>query len=413
MQAASTKTKVLLAVTLALVAWALWLAINHPPKLGLDLQGGTRLTLEAEPNAQVKTITPQVMDSLHSVIEKRVNKFGVSEALVQKAGTNRLIVEIPGAKDPGEARRQLGKVGNLEFKKEDGKGGWVASGVSGQDLASARLDANQGGQWLISFMLTGPGTDKFANLTQALYPKQGRLGIFFDGELVSAPVVRSAILQGSGVIEGQFSREEAKEMVDLMNAGALPVDVSVIEENTVGPLLGQESVQKSLVAGGIGLGLVLLFMLGYYRAQGMVANIALLFYALLSYAAYLMLDVTFTMAGIAGFILSIGMAVDANILIFERTKEELKAGKAMMKAIEAGFDRAFPSIFDSNMTTLITCALLWWLGTGSVKGFALTLAVGVAVSMYSAITVTRTILELALSGNDPASTRTPMTFSRG
>jgi preprotein translocase subunit SecD len=235
------------------------------------------------------------------------------------------------------------------------------------------------------------------------------LAVFFDGQLVSSPAVQDAILSGSGQITGDFSKDEAKTIVDTLNAGALPVNVEVVEESTVGALLGENSLSQSLNAGIAGLLAVLVFMIGYYRKLGLVANVGLVAYTLLSYVALMLVGVTFTLAGIAGFILSIGMAVDANILIFERTKEELAQGKVFKKALSLGFDRALPSILDSNITTLITCAVLWSLGTGSVKGFAVTLALGVAMSMFTALTVTRTILELALG----AETRSRMTFSKG
>jgi preprotein translocase subunit SecD len=368
------------------------------PRLGLDLKGGSRLTLEAIPSADVPVIDKKVMDSLYYVIEKRVNGMGIAESIVQKAGEKRLIVEIPGVKDPDEARAVLGQVGKLEFRTFN-NGQWVPSGVSGSDLARADVGADSTGAWQIQFWLNDKGTEKFGELTSKLAVRHEPLGIFFDGKYITSPAVQSAITQGEGVITGQFTLEEAQNIVNVLNAGALPVEVKTVEETTVGPLLGKSSINQSLFAGFIGLGLVALFMIGTYRLQGFVAVLALLVYTLLTYAIFLWLGVTFTLAGIAGFILSIGMAVDANILIFERTKEELRAGRSFMKAVDVGFNRAFPSIFDSNTTTLITCALLWMLGTGAVKGFALTLAVGVAVSMFSAITVTRTFLHL-ITGTD-------------
>jgi preprotein translocase subunit SecD len=409
------KSPLKLLFILVLLAAAVVTAVKHPPKLGLDLKGGTRLTLQGMPTAAVPVLNDTVMDSLHYRIEQRVNQFGISEAIVQKAGDNRLLVEIPGVTSPEEAKKQLGKVGNLTFKTEGADGTWLASGVGGKDLKSARLDTTQGGQWLIAFELTSEGAKTFSQLTQKLAPKNDKLGIFFDDELVSSPVVKSAIVDGAGVIEGDFSRDEAKAMVDVLNAGALPVDVQVIEESSVGPTLGAASLQQSLVAGLVGFGLIAVFMVAYYKWLGAVATVALAMYSLLTYALFTWFGVTFTLAGIAGFVLSVGMAVDANILIFERTKEEIASGRAMAKAIAVGFDRAFPSIFDSNMSTMITCGLLWWLGTGAVKGFALTLALGVAVSMFTAITVTRTLLDVVLqgdgSGSGQASPR--MTFSRG
>jgi preprotein translocase subunit SecD len=388
--------KVNLLVIVVLVMAALFTVVKDHEKihLGLDLKGGTRLTLQAEPTPDVPQVTPAIMESLQSVIERRVNGMGVGESVVQRAGQNRLIVEIPGVKDPDEAKRRLGRVGKLEFKKLTPQGEWVNTGVSGKDFTKADVGTKQSGDWIVQFSLNPEGAQKFGKLTAELAPTHAPLGIFFDDQSVSSPVVNEPILDGSGIIEGKFTHDTAKDLVDTLNAGALPVNINVIEENTVGPLLGQSSIKQSLFAGLLGLGLVLIFMIAYYRLMGLVAGMALLVYTLLTFAVFMMVGVTFTLAGIAGFILSIGMAVDANILIFERTKEELKAGRSQWKAIEVGFDRAFPSIFDSNTTTLITCLLLWMMGTGSVKGFALTLAIGVALSMFSAITVTRTFLHL-------------------
>ena len=300
-------------------------------------------------------------------------------------------------------------MGNLEFKRQNPDGTWVASGISGKDLSISKLETSNTGGWAIGFVLNGAGTQKFAKLTTELAPLHEPLGIFFDGEMVSSPVVNEPILEGTGIITGDFSREEAKNMVDVLNAGALPVNVEVVEETTVGSLLGASSLEKSKLAGTVGIGFVLLFMFAYYRKLGLVANVALATYTLLSYVAFMLFGVTFTLAGIAGFILSIGMAVDANILIFERSKEELATGRPLQKALQLGFDRALPSILDSNTTTLITCSVLWMMGTGSVKGFALTLALGVVLSMFSAIFVTRTILQLVLGMQE----REKLTFSRG
>jgi preprotein translocase subunit SecD len=229
------------------------------------------------------------------------------------------------------------------------------------------------------------------------------MAIFFNGEMQSAPVIREPILEGRAQISGGdngFQYEEAKKMVDLLNAGALPVPAKIIEENTVGPTLGADSIAKSKIAGAIGLGFVMIFMVAYYRAPGMIANVALVIYGLILFALFKAIPVTLTLAGIAGFILSVGMAVDANILIFERTKEELRAGRTLFTAINSGFDRAWTSIFDSNMTTIITCAILYFCGTSIVKGFALTLALGVMVSMFSAITITKNFMHLVFgTGN--------------
>lgn len=398
--------KINLIIILALVMFSIWTIVKDHQniRLGLDLKGGTRLTLQAEPTPDVPQITRPVMESLQSVIERRVNGMGIGESVVQRSGDRRMIVEIPGVKDPEEAKRRLGRVGNLEFKRLNEKGEWVSTGVSGRDFKKADVGTLQTGQWIVQFELTDKGAQKFGELTTQLAPTHAPLGIFFDGDPVSAPVVNEPILNGSGMIQGNFTHASAKELVDTLNAGALPVDIKIVEENTVGPLLGQSSIHQSLNAGLIGLGLVMAFMLLYYRKMGFVADIALLVYTVITFAVFMLLGVTFTLAGIAGFVLSIGMAVDANVLIFERTKEEMKAGRSEWKAIEVGFERAFPSIFDSNTTTLITCLLLWVMGTGSVKGFALTLAIGVAVSMFSAITVTRTFLHMLENADGRGST---------
>ncbi|MBY0403413.1 MAG: protein translocase subunit SecD [Cyanobacteria bacterium] len=369
------------------------------PRLGLDLKGGTRLTIEAIQSQDVPVINKRVMDTLYTIIDRRVNGMGISESIVQKSGDKRLIVEIPGVKDPDEAKRMLGQVGKLEFKRVI-NGQFVSSGVSGKDLSSADVTSDSSGGWAVSFKLKPEGADKFGKLTAELALRHEPLGIFFDDKQISAPTVQSPILNGDGIITGKFDRKEVQGLVDVLNAGALPVNIEFVEETTVGPLLGLTSIEQSLTAGLVGLGLVALFMVGYYRLQGLIAVMALLVYTLLTYAMFLQVGVTFTLAGIAGLILSIGMAVDANILIFERTKEEIRAGRSFLKAVDVGFDRAFPSIFDSNTTTIITCVLLWMLGTGSVKGFALTLAIGVLISMFSAITVTRTFLHLVTGSSD-------------
>ena len=220
------------------------------------------------------------------------------------------------------------------------------------------------------------------------------IAIYFNGENVSQPVVQSEITGGMAQITGDFTHDEAKKVVDFLNAGALPVPAKIIEENTVGPTLGADSLHKSKTAGLIGIAAVMIFMIFYYRIPGIIANIALIVYSLIVFAIFKTVPVTLTLAGIAGFILSIGMAVDANILIFERTKEELKSGRTLFTAINSGFDRAFTSIFDSNMSTIIICAILYFLSSNIVKGFALTLAIGVIVSMFSAITVTKNLMHL-------------------
>ncbi|MCD7879506.1 MAG: protein translocase subunit SecD [Candidatus Gastranaerophilales bacterium] len=368
-----------------------------PIPLGLDLVGGSRIVLEAQTTETISKITQDMMDGLKSALENRVNALGVSETMVQQMGENRLLIEIPNVSDPKLAREFLGETAELEFKKpvldENGDTtGWEPSGLTGEDLNKAAVGTDNSGRWLITLEFSSKGASKFAKLTREFkgYP----IAIYFNGESISEPVVQAEINGGHAQITGEFTHDQAKKIVDLLNAGALPVPAKIIEENTVGPTLGADSLEKSKFAGIVGLGAVMLFMIFWYRVPGLIADIALIIYSLILFAIFKMVPVTLTLAGIAGFILSIGMAVDANILIFERTKEELKSGRTLFTAINSGFDRAFTSIFDSNMSTIITCVILYCLGSNIVKGFALTLAIGVMVSMFSAITVTKNFMHL-------------------
>ena len=368
-----------------------------PIPLGLDLVGGSRIVLEAQTTETISTITQDMMDGLKSALESRVNALGVSETSVQQMGERRLLIEIPNISDPKLAREFLGETAELEFKKPilDDNGntkGWEPSGLSGDDLSKAAVGTDAAGRWLITLEFNGKGANKFAKLTREFkgYP----IAIFFNGESISEPVVQQEITGGNAQITGEFSHDEAKKIVDLLNAGALPVPAQIMEENTVGPTLGADSLHKSMVAGLIGLCAVILFMIIWYRVPGLIATVSLLIYASIVFAIFKLVPVTLTLAGIAGFILSIGMAVDANILIFERTKEELKAGRTLFTAINSGFDRAFTSIFDSNMSTVIICLILYFAGSNIVKGFALTLVIGVLISMFSAITVTKNLMHI-------------------
>ena len=396
------KNKIILFWAIVLIALSCIAVIcKKPATLGLDLVGGSRLTLEAQTSSTIKKITPEIMDSLQYAIENRVNALGVGETTVQKIGDKRLMIEIPNISDTAQAKRFLGETAELEFKRPagiDSNGDiiWESTGLTGKDLKKALVGSAPGsGEWIVSIEFNQEGAKKFAHLTRDLVGQQ--MAIFFNGELKSAPRVNEEITGGHAQItggDGGFEYQEVKDMVDLLNAGALPVGANIIEENSVGPTLGADSIQKSKVAGAIGLALVMIFMIVDYRAPGVISCIALAIYSVIVFAIFKLIPVTLTLAGIAGFILSIGMAVDANILIFERTKEELRSGRSLFTAINSGFERAFTSIFDSNMTTIITCAILYALGTGVVKGFALTLAIGVLVSMFSAITVTKNFMHL-------------------
>ena len=368
-----------------------------PTRLGLDLRGGSRIVLEAQTTETISKITQDMMDALKATLDRRINPQGISEITIQQIEDKRLLIEIPKDSDLKEVRRKLSEMAELEFKKPvlNDAGNvidWEPSGLTGKDLNKAEVGTDSAGKWLIKLSFNAQGAKKFAQLTKEF--KGSQIAIFFNGEEMSAPVVQQEIVGGEAQITGDFTHEKAKADVDLLNAGALPVPAKILEENAVSPTLGVDSLNKSYVAGAIGLGLLMIFMLIWYRVPGLIADIALVIYSIITFAVFKVTGVTLTLAGIAGFILSIGMAVDANILIFERTKEELKSGRTLFTAINAGFDRAFTSIFDSNMSTIITCAILYFLGSNIVKGFAVTLAIGVIVSMFSAITVTKNFMHL-------------------
>jgi preprotein translocase subunit SecD len=386
-------------------------AILTSLKLGLDLRGGSQLLLQALPSKLVPELTPEVMRGVETVINNRVNSLGVSETIVQRSGKDRLIVELPGIKDPQQAKDRIGTTAMLEFKaldvSADGKPIWNDVNLTGADFKHAQAQPMVGGaNWRITFEFKPEGAKKFGDLTSKMVGRQ--IGIFLDAQPTERgpdgrplPVdeyrgitVREPILAGTGEITGNFTREQAVDLAVKLNAGALPVPVKILEERTVGATLGQDSIQKSMTAGTVGILAVMVFMLLIYGVPGLVADIALILYAITTLAIFKTIPVTLTLAGIAGFILSVGMAVDANILIFERTKEELRSGKNLYSAIEAGFGRAFTSIFDSNVNSLIACGVLMLFGTSIVKGFAVTLAIGVAVSMFTAITATRELLHL-------------------
>ena len=394
---------IIIAITLA----SIFVLYKKPTSLGLDLVGGSRLMLEAQTSEAVPNITPEIMDSLQYAIENRVNAMGVGETLVQKIGQKRLLIEIPNITDTAKAKEFIGQTAQLEFKRpkpgKDGEIDWESTGLTGNDLKKSIVGSNPTtGEWVVELEFNLEGAKKFSELTKELTGKQ--MAIFFNGKLQSAPNVNEQISGGKAQISGGgkqgFEFAEAKEMVDLLNAGALPVGAEVIQEESVGPTLGQDSINKSKIAGLVGITAVMVFMIAYYRVLGIISCFALIIYALINFAIYKLVPVTLTLTGIAGFILSIGMAIDANILIFERTKEELKAGRTLFTAINSGFDRAFTSIFDSNMSTIITCLILYHFGASMVKGFALTLIIGVCLSMFSAITVTKNFMHLTFGSKE-------------
>lgn len=459
---------------LIVVTIAVWIDLPNNPGIhlagidreikvvrGLDLQGGLRVLLEADLPAET-TVTLDQMETVRQIVENRVNGLGVTEPIVQVAGTRRILVELPGVGDPDQAVATIRETGLLEFVEvsaanrlplltgqmpvvTDFSGG-EASEVSestpttpsgseatptpaeaasatpeatpseapsptpsaqvlhtvmtGADLKTAYVTRDELGGYAVAFELTDEGAATFYEYTRTHI--NGYLGIVLDKQIISVPIIREAIPGGQGSISGDFTPEEANSLAVQLSYGALPVPLRVVESKAVGPTLGEDSLRKSTVAGLIGLGVVVLFMALYYRLPGVLADLALLVYALVTFALFKLIPVTLTLPGIAGFVLSLGVAVDANILIFERMKEELRAGRTLRQSIDLGFSRAWPSIRDSNLSTLITCAILYWFGTAFgasiVKGFSVTLALGVLVSLFTAISVTRTFLHVVLDG---------------
>jgi preprotein translocase subunit SecD len=398
-------------------------------QLGLDLVGGVQALLEADLPADVE-VTQENMQTARRIIANRVNGLGVSEAVVQLAGDRRILVELPGQTDPEQALSTIKDTALLEFVdfgdfssqevsqmintviKTDYKNSSAENDsanasseepifhtvMTGAAIKQVGVTKNALGKFLVVFELTPEGSQIFQEYTTN---NSGEfLAIVLDNEVISAPRIEEPIIGGRGSISGNFTYDSASNLSIQLRYGSLPVPLKVVQTETIGPTLGEDSLDKSLVAGVIGLAVVMLFMALYYRLPGLIADLALMLYALVTFALYRWIPVTLTLPGIAGFVLSIGVAVDANVLIFERMKEELRAGASLQKAISLGWDRAWPSIRDSNISTLITSAILYWFGStfgaSIVKGFSLTLAIGVLVSLFTAVTATRTFLHLIL-----------------
>lgn len=466
------KQRLLLVLIFGLAIAAIVVITQFPTRLGLDLRGGTQLTLQVQPTEKIPEITDRDMEAVQRVISDRVNELGVSETSVQQLGQNQLLVQLPGVSDPEQAQRVLGETAQLEFRPqnpnteqqfqienqilqqhqlellalqeaannsdqtllESAAGGdgepsssdaglqaqiqsvqeaiqesnrairdlFAPADLTGEALTDAFARPQQSGNlWEVVIEFDSEGSNKFAEISREIAGTGRSIGIFLDDRLISAPSVdvryaETGITGGGAVISGTFNAESANELAIQLRGGALPLPVEVVETRTVGPTLGQDSIRRSLWAAIVGLVLVLIFMAIYYRLPGLLADLSLVIYALLTLAVFNIFGVTLTLPGIAGFILSIGMAVDANVLIFERTREELRSGKTLYRSVESGFYRAFSSILDSNVTTLIACAALFWFGAGLVKGFALTLAIGVVISMFTAVTCSRTLLLFSL-----------------
>ena len=384
-------------------------------RLGLDLQGGTHLVYQSDLSQIEENEKATALEGVRDVIERRVNAFGVSEPVVQTTQKDRLIVELAGVKDVHQAIKMIGETPLLEFKEEmnEEEKNNLREQFKDSNIPEEYLSqffykgADLGGKQLdradvifnpntyepeVQLQFNSEGKKLFAEITERNVGK--RVAIYLDGMPISIPVVNEPITDGKAVISGSFSIDEAKTLVQRLNAGALPVPIKLISQQTVDASLGKDSIEKSIIAALIGFALLSLFMIVYYRIQGVISVIALIIYALLVLSIFKLIPVTLTLSGIAGFILSIGMAVDANVLIFERIKEEIRKGKPVIIAIEEGFARAWNSIFDSNVSTIITCIILAYFGTSIIEGFAITLGIGVVLSMFSAMFITKTLLKI-------------------
>ena len=395
---------------------------RFPFKMGLDLAGGTHLVYSADISTLPSTEINDSLDSLRDVIERRINIFGVSEPRVQverrkenNLPVGRLIIELPGITDVDEATRLIGATPVLEFRIEnpdfnlddvvaDEHGNvtlngdivtpddfYISSGLSGKHLQRAQLDFHHvTGEPFVSLVFDKEGSKLFADITTDNVGKT--IAIYLDGSPIQTPVVQEAITGGQAQMTGTYTADEAKQLVGRLNSGALPIPITLLSTQSVGASLGEEAVERGVFAGIIGIILVAIFFLAWYRLPGLLAVVSLTFYLSLMFSLFKLIPVTLTSAGVAGFILSIGLAVDANVLIFERLKEELREKDKIYEAIENAFSRAWPSIRDANVSSLLTAIILFWFGSSLIKGFALTFGIGVLVSMFSAITFTKALL---------------------
>lgn len=388
-------------------------------QLGLDLVGGTELIYQADLSASTDKLKD--LSNLSNVFSQRINSLGVAEPNIQTSGTDRIIIDLPGIKDINSAIAKIGQTYELSFMTQakdasDGiqlhdyydqnylyPGYWKKSDLTGRNLTKSDATFQSGSTGVaasapvVSIQFDNTGTEKFRKLTQDNLNKQ--IAIVLDNRIVSAPNVQTAITDGRAVITGSKDIKEAQDLARRLNEGMLPVPTKLIGQQNIGATLGKNSLKQSIVAGLIGILLVSIFMISYYKFPGLIAMIALTVYSIFALAIYKIIPVTLTLAGIAGFILSVGMAIDANVLIFERLKEELKSGKELNLALIDGFKRSWNSIRDSNISSIITCLILYYVtGSGPVRGFALTLMIGIAISLFTAITLTRTILLLLAAG---------------
>jgi preprotein translocase subunit SecD len=375
-------------VTLALIAVSILVVfpLGNKIRLGLDLKGGSHILLECVDTPEA----PVDEDAVRRVVEivrNRIDQLGVAEAVIARQGERRVLVQLPGITDPQRAVELIGKTALLEFKDENGQ-----TLLTGAHLKSAQVQYDRLGRPSVAISFDSEGAKLFAQATTLNVGKP--IGIYLDGKLISNPVVQEPILKGDAQITGRFTLEEAQNLAILLRAGALPVKVEVIENRSVEPTLGKDSIDAGFRAAVIGVVLVLVFMFVYYGMLGGLADLALICYVLFFLAVFVGVRATLTLPGIAGFVLTVGMAVDANVIIFERIKEEYRAGKTWRASIEAGFNKAFRTILDSNVTTLIAAVLLFSLGSGPIKGFGVTLSLGILCSMFTGIWVTRVLLDL-------------------
>jgi preprotein translocase subunit SecD len=379
--------------------------LSDPPqpidtRLGLDLQGGLRGEYRALPT-ETSPINPEAMANIRTIIENRINQFGVAEPIVQTQGSDRIVVEIPGLTNVEEVRQLIGSTGLLEFIGVTPNTPNVAQGstrppgrllFTGGEVRAAIAGTDPQGRRAVDITLKDEGARIFDDYAADHANNQDQIAIVLDNIVQSAPTINAARFGGQVQIQGQFSAQDVTNLVTVLKYGALPNAIEEVSFSSISPTLGLNFLQQSIFAGAIGILVVFIFMLVHYRLPGVVACIALVYYALVVFAIFRLIPVTLTLAGVAAFVLSVGMAVDANILIFERTKEELRAGKTLVSAIEAGFNRAWNSIFDSNMSSIITAGILFYFGSAVIRGFALVLILGVLISMFTAITLSREVM---------------------
>ncbi len=425
-----TKDIIWLIIILLILGGSVWLVTNpeYPIKRGLDLQGGLQVLLEADVPAE-QNITREQMDTARQIIDQRVNALGVTEPLVQVEGERRILIELPGIENTEDAIALIQETALLEFVDTgpqpllegtcirtsantepsrcelDGGGDGATPTfevvMTGADMSDAFAQRTELGQYYVSFSLREEASDLFAEYTRA---NQGQfLTIVLDKVVISSPQITSVIDGGAGTISGDFTPEEAQKLALQLRFGSLPIPLKIESTRNVGATLGAQSVENSIRAGAVGVAMVLIFMMAYYRLPGILADLALLFYMLLNFAVYQGIPVTLTLPAITGFLLSTGMAVDANVLIFERIKEEIAAGNSITEAIDVGFSRAWVAIRDSNIATLLICVILWMFGrsfgASTVQGFAITLGIGVLISMFTAVFVTRTLVNIVIGWN--------------